>query len=72
MIQNKSFAKGQGWEDGIDCKGTHQFWGMKEMFYVMIMVVDIYVCFQNSLNSTLIGEFYYVNSIPQKNFKAYI
>lgn len=53
-----------------DCKRTHEFQGMKEMFYIMFMVVDrhLYIHLQNSLNSTLkTGECYSVKkNIPQK------
>lgn len=47
MVENKSlFAKGQGWKDGIDHKGTREGFffggkgGVKERFYIMITVVD--------------------------------
>lgn len=41
MIENKSlFVKGQEWEEGINCKRTHEFWGLKKCSYVMIIVVD--------------------------------
>lgn len=52
-----------------DCKRTHEFQGMKEMFYIMFMVVDrhLYIHLQNSLNSTLkTGECYSVKKIYLK------
>lgn len=52
-----------------DCKRTHEFQGLKEMFYIMFMVVDrhLYIHLQNS-------QFYTENwrmllcekNIPQK------
>lgn len=70
MIQNKSlFANGKGGRIMTDRKWTHEFQGMKEMFYIMFMVVDrhLYIHLQNSLNSTLkTGECYSVKKYTSK------
>ena len=50
--KKRLIARGWGWEEGWLQNGIRELWGAMEMFYFLTMMVQDYVCCQNSQNST--------------------